>query len=290
MLIMSVLFERMAIVGVGLIGGSLAKAVKEKKLVGEVLGVGRSEERLESARKLGIIDRYSGRMNEILGEADLVVVAGPVGVIVDLIREMIPFLKKGTIITDVGSVKKKIVKEVEAFIPGSLYFVGGHPIAGTENSGFEASFSTLFEGRKCIITPVSTTDSHALERVKELWTQVGSVVACMDSEEHDEVFAAVSHLPHIVAYSMVNSLLKVKGFEKNIFSFSAGGFKDFTRIAASDPVMWKDIALMNKDKLLSAIKLFQEYLEELKEAIEREDGERLLSEFQKSREFKRLMD
>ncbi|MBW1856399.1 MAG: prephenate dehydrogenase/arogenate dehydrogenase family protein, partial [Deltaproteobacteria bacterium] len=144
---MSVLFERMAIVGVGLIGGSLAKAVKEKKLVGEVLGVGRSEERLESARKLGIIDRYSGRMNDILGEADLVVVAGPVGVIVDLIREMIPFLKKGTIITDVGSVKKKIVKEVEAFIPGSLYFVGGHPIAGTENSGFEASFSTLFEGR-----------------------------------------------------------------------------------------------------------------------------------------------
>ena len=290
MLIMSVLFERMAIVGVGLIGGSLAKAVKEKKLVGEVLGVGRSEERLESARKLGIIDRYSGRMNDILGEADLVVVAGPVGVIVDLIREMIPFLKKGTIITDVGSVKKKIVEEVEAFIPGSLYFVGGHPIAGTENSGFEASFSTLFEGRKCIITPVSTTDSHALERVKELWTQVGSVVACMDSEEHDEVFAAVSHLPHIVAYSMVNSLLKVKGFEKNIFSFSAGGFKDFTRIAASDPVMWKDIALMNKDKLLSAIKLFQEYLEELKEAIEREDDERLLSEFQKSREFKRLMD
>ncbi|MEE8382911.1 MAG: prephenate dehydrogenase/arogenate dehydrogenase family protein [Thermodesulfobacteriota bacterium] len=287
---MSVLFERMAIVGVGLIGGSLAKAVKEKKLVGEILGVGRSEERLESARKLGIIDRYSGRINDILGEADLVVVAGPVGVIVDLIREMIPFLKKGTIITDVGSVKKKIVKEVEAFIPGSLYFVGGHPIAGTENSGFEASFSTLFEGRKCIITPVSTTDSHALERVKELWTQVGSVVACMDSEEHDEVFAAVSHLPHIVAYSMVNSLLKAKGFEKNIFSFSAGGFKDFTRIAASDPVMWKDIALMNKDKLLSAIKLFQEYLEELKEAIEREDGERLLSEFQKSREFKRLMD
>ena len=290
MLIMNILFERMAIVGVGLIGGSLAKAVKEKKLVGEVLGVGRSEERLESARKLGIIDRYSGRMNEILGEADLVVVAGPVGVIVDLVREIIPFLKKGTIITDVGSVKTKIVEEVEAFIPGSLYFVGGHPIAGTENSGFEASFSTLFEGRKCIITPVSTTDSHALERVKELWAQVGSTVACMDSEEHDEVFAAVSHLPHIVAYSMVNSLLKVKGFEKNIFSFSAGGFKDFTRIAASDPVMWKDIALMNKDKLLSAIKLFQEYLEELKEAIEREDGERLLSEFQKSREFKRLMD
>ena len=287
---MSILFDRMAIVGVGLIGGSLAKAVKEKRLVGEVLGVGRSEERLESARKLGIIDRYSTRMDGILGEADLVVVAGPVGVIVDLIREMIPFLKKGTIITDVGSVKTKIVEEVEAFIPDSLYFVGGHPIAGTENSGFEASFPTLFEGRKCIITPVSTTNSHALKRVKDLWTRVGSKVACMDGEEHDEVFAAVSHLPHIVAYSMVNSLLKMRGVEKNIFSFSAGGFNDFTRIAASHPVMWRDIALMNKDKLLAAIKLFQEYLDELKKAIEREDAERLLSEFQKSREFKRLMD
>jgi prephenate dehydrogenase len=287
---MSVLFERMAVVGVGLIGGSLAKAVREKRLVHEVLGIGRSEERLESARTLGIIDRYATRMDETVGEADLAVVAGPVGVIVDLIREMIPFLKKGTIITDVGSVKKKIVEEVETFMPDSLYFVGGHPIAGTENSGFEASFSTLFEGRKCIITPVSTTNSRALERVKELWTRVGSTVACMDGEEHDKIFAAISHLPHIVAYSMVNSLLKVEGFEKNIFSFSAGGFKDFTRIAASHPVMWRDIALMNRDKLLSAIELFQEYLEGLKEAIEKEDAETLFSEFQKSRNFKRLTE
>jgi len=287
---MSVLFERMAVVGVGLIGGSLAKAVREKGLVREVLGIGRNEDRLEGARTLGIIDTYATRMDETLGETDLAVVAGPVGVIVDLIRQMIPFLKKGTIITDVGSVKRKIVEEVEAFMPDSLYFVGGHPIAGTENSGFEASFSTLFKGRKCIITPVSTTNSHALERVKELWTQVGATVACMDGEEHDEIFAAISHLPHIVAYSMVNSLLKVEGFEKNIFSFSAGGFKDFTRIASSHPVMWRDIALMNRDKLLSAIELFQEYLEGLKEAIEKEDAETLFSEFQKSRNFKRLME
>lgn len=286
---MSVIFERMAVVGLGLIGGSLAKAVKERKLVGDVLGIGRSEQRLKHARELGVIDSYSVQMDEILGEADLVVVATPVGVIIDLIKKMIPFLKKGTIITDVGSVKKKIVEKVEAFIPDSFYFVGGHPIAGTENSGFEASFSTLFEGRKYIITPVSTTNPQAMEKVKELWTGVGSIVVSMNGEDHDEVLAAISHLPHIIAYSMVNSLLSIEGFEESIFSFSAGGFKDFTRIAASHPMMWRDIALMNKDKLLPAIKLFQEYLEELKEAIRSEDGEKLFSEFQKSMRFKRLM-
>ena len=286
---MSVLFERMAIVGLGLIGGSLAKAVKERELVGDILGIGRSSQRLECAKKQGIIDGYSIQMDEILSKADLVVVATPVGVIVDLIKEMIPFLKKGTIITDVGSVKKKIVEEVEGFTPDTLYFVGGHPIAGTENSGFEESFSTLFEGKKCIITPVTTTKVQALEKVKELWIRVGSTVVWMDAGEHDKVFAAISHLPHIVAYSMVNSLLRIEGFEENIFSFSAGGFKDFTRIAASHPVMWRDIALMNKDKLLPVIKLFQDYLEELKEAIGREDAEKLYSEFQKSRRFKRLM-
>ena len=286
---MNVLFERMAIVGVGLIGGSLAKAVKERKLVGEVLGIGRSEQRLARAKEHGIIDRYSARIDETLGEADLIVVATPVGIVVDIIREMIPFLKKGTIITDVGSVKKKIVEEVETFIPDYLYLVGGHPIAGTENSGFEESFSTLFEGRKCIITPVATTNSQALKKVKELWTRVGSTVVCMDGEEHDQVLAAVSHLPHMIAYSMVNSLLRIEGFEESIFSFSAGGFRDFTRIAASHPVMWRDIALMNKDKLLHTIKLFQDYLDELKDAIESEDAEKLFSEFQKSRRFKRLM-
>lgn len=286
---MSFLFKRMAVVGLGLIGGSLAKAVKEKRLVGDVLGIGRSEQRLEHARELGIIDRYSVQMDEVLGEADLIVVATPVGVIVDLIRKMMPFLKKGTIITDVGSVKKKIVERVEAFITDSFYFVGGHPIAGTENSGFEASFSALFEGKKCIITPVSTTNPHALEKVKRLWTGVGSTVVSMDGEDHDEVLAAISHLPHMIAYSMVNSLLNIEGFEENIFSFSAGGLKDFTRIAASHPMMWRDIALMNKDKLLPAIKLFQEYLEELKEAIKREDAEKLFFEFQKSTRFRRLM-
>ena len=286
---MTVIFKRMAIVGVGLIGGSLAQAVKERKIAGEVVGVGRSEERLKRACESGIIDSYTAQMDDSLGTIDLVVVATPVGMIADLIKKMIPFLKEGTIITDVGSVKKRIVEQVEDFMPDTLRFVGGHPIAGTENSGFEHSFSTLFENRKCILTPVASTNQQALAQVEELWSRVGSIVVCLNCDEHDEILAAVSHLPHVVAFSMVNCLLTIEGFEENIFSFSAGGFKDFTRIAASDSSMWRDIALMNRDKLLSMIERFQCYLNELKEAIEKGDGGKLFSEFQKARTFKQLM-
>jgi len=286
---MTVLFERIAINGVGLIGGSLAKALKEKKIVGEIVGVGRNEERLQRAQKEGIIDSYAAHLDATLGVVDVVVVATPVGMIVDLIKRMIPFLKKGTIITDVGSVKKEIVREVERFMPATLHFVGAHPIAGTENSGFEASFGTLFENRTCILTPVSTTNSQAVAKVTELWSRVGSHVVSMDCDKHDEILAAVSHLPHVIAYCMVNCLLKKEGFEETILSFSAGGFKDFTRIAASHSGMWRDIILMNRDKVLPVIELFQDYLNELKEAIETGDSEKLFSEFQKSRTFKQLM-
>ena len=286
---MTVLFKRIAISGVGLIGGSLAKALKGKKIVGEILGVGRNEERLQRAQEDGIIDAYTAHLDATLERVDAVVVATPVGRIVDLTRSMIPFLKKGTIITDVGSVKKEIVREVERCIPDTLHFVGAHPIAGTENSGFEASFATLFENSTCILTPVSTTSPEAVAQIKELWSRVGSNVVSMDCDRHDEILAAVSHLPHVIAYSMVNCLLKREGFEETILSFSGGGFKDFTRIAASHSEMWRDIILMNRDKVLPVIELFQDYLNELKEAIERGDGDKLYSEFQKSRAFRRLM-
>jgi len=279
----------MAIAGVGLIGGSLAQAVKERKVVGEVVGVGRNEERLKRACEAGIIDSFTARIDDSLGTVDLMVIATPVCLIADLVEKMIPFLKEGTIITDVGSVKKEVVEQVEGFMPDTLHFVGGHPIAGTENSGFEHSFSTLFEERTCILTPVESTNQQAIRQVQELWSRVGSIVVCLNCDEHDEILAAVSHLPHMVAYGMVNCLLTIEGFEENIFSFSAGGFKDFTRIAGSDPAMWRDIALMNREKLLSMIERFQSYLEELKEAIEQKDSEKLFAEFQKSRTFKQLM-
>jgi prephenate dehydrogenase len=283
------LFKRMAIVGVGLIGGSLAQAVKGKKIVGEVVGVGRNEERLKRACESGIIDSYTTQMDDSLGTIDLVVVATPVGMIADLIEKIIPFLKEGTVITDVGSVKKRVVEQVEGVIPDTLHFVGGHPIAGTENSGFEHSFPSLFENRKCILTPVESTNQQALVQVQELWSLVGSIVVCLNCDQHDEILAAVSHLPHVIAFSMVNCLLTIEGFEENIFSFSAGGFKDFTRIAGSDPAMWRDIALMNREQVLSMIERFQCYLNQLKEAIKKGDGEKLFSEFQKSRTFKQLM-
>ena len=286
---MNLLFERMAVVGVGLIGGSLAQAVKQRKVVGEVLGVGRDARRLEQAKERGIIDAYAARIDETLAGADLIVIATPVGIIVDLIQEMVPFLKGGTIITDAGSVKTAIVRQAETCIPETLFFVGSHPIAGTENSGFESSFPTLFNDRKCILTPVARTDPGALAKIERLWSMVGANVVHMDCEEHDLIFAAVSHLPHLVAYGMVNSLLTIEGFEENIFSFSAGGFKDFSRIAASHPEMWKDIALMNKDKLLSALTVFQDYLNELKKAIASDDAEKLLAEFNRARVFRRLL-
>jgi len=286
---MNLLCERMAIVGVGLIGGSLAQAVKQHKAVGEVLGIGRDARRLEEAKRRGIIDAYADRIDATLGGAELVVVATPVGIIVDLIKEMVPFLNKGTIITDAGSVKAAIVKQAEKCVPDTLYFVGSHPIAGTENSGFESSFPSLYNDRKCIVTPVANTNREALEKVKQLWSLAGANVVCMDCEEHDRIFAAVSHLPHLVAYSMVNCLLTIDGFEENIFSFSAGGFKDFSRIAASHPEMWKDIVLMNKEKLLPALTVFQNYVSELKAAIERDDAGKLLAEFNRARVFRRLL-
>jgi prephenate dehydrogenase len=263
--------------------------VKQRKAVGEILGIGRDGQRLARARERGIIDAYAARIDETLGGADLVVVATPVGISVDLIKEMVPFLKKGAIITDAGSVKTAIVKEAETCVPGTLHFVGSHPIAGTENSGFESSFPSLFNDRKCIITPVAGTDPGALEKVKALWSLVGAKVVCMDCEEHDRIFAAVSHLPHLVAYSMVNCLLTIDGFEENIFSYSAGGFKDFSRIAASHPEMWKDIVLMNKDKVLPALAVFQKYVSELKDAIEHDDADKLLAEFSRARVFRRLL-
>ena len=286
---MNLLFERMAVVGVGLIGGSLAQAVKQRKVVGEVLGVGRDARRLEQAKERGIIDAYAARIDETLAGADLIVVATPVGIIIDLLQEMVPFLKAGTIITDAGSVKTAIVRQAESCVPETLFFVGSHPIAGTENSGFESSFPTLFNDRKCIITPVAGTNRAALEKVKGLWSAVGANVVCMDCEEHDGIFAAVSHLPHLVAFSMVNCLLTIDGFEENIFSFSAGGFRDFSRIAASHPEMWKDIVLMNKDKLLPALTVFQNYVSELKAAVEQGDAEKLLCEFTRARVFRRLL-
>jgi prephenate dehydrogenase len=287
---MSFLFKRMAIVGLGLIGGSLARAAKEKKIVESIIGVGRSKENLELALNARCIDEYSLDLKKELSDVGIVVIATPAGVIVDLVRELSVALKPGTIITDVGSVKKKIVEEVESFLPSHLHFVGAHPIAGTENSGFKASYARLFQGARCVITPTARTNSTAIAKVKELWERTGCSVILMDAEKHDRIFAAVSHLPHLIAYCLVNVLIDVEKKEEGILNFSAGGFKDFTRIAASHPVMWRDIMVMNKENMLPLIDHFKKVLEDFKKYIVEEDAEKLTSEFDKSRTVRKKIN
>lgn len=288
--IVDYLFKRMAIVGLGLIGGSLARIAREKRIAEQIVGLGRSRETLELALAAGSIDEYSLDLKQGSGNADIVVITTPVGVVVKVVREIAGSLKPGTIITDVGSVKKKIVEEVESFLPFQLHFVGAHPIAGTENSGFQASFAQLFQGARCVLTPTARTDAPAAAKVKELWEQAGCDVILMEAEKHDRIFAAVSHLPHLIAYSLVNTVIDTEEKEGGLVNFSAGGFKDFTRIAASHPVMWRDIFFMNKENVLPLIDHFTKVLEELKSYIVQEDSEQLTAVLDKSRRFRRKIN
>ena len=282
---MKTAFEHIAIIGLGLIGGSLAHAVRRKKLVRKITGYGRNPARLQKACALGLVDDYSVEFDKGLKGADLVVIGTPVRVIAQQARQIIPQLLPGTVITDVGSVKGHVVHEIEPLVGSDVFFVGGHPIAGTENSGFEAAMPDLFEERICVLTPTDHTNSQAYERLQRFWQQVGSRVVSMDVQTHDMIFAAISHLPHMVAFSLVNAIVALEDFEKNnILQYSAGGFKDFTRIAASDPVMWRDIALMNRDNILRSLDFFQQALDVLREAVRREDAERIEDFFCKSRD------
>jgi prephenate dehydrogenase len=280
------LFNQMAIIGVGLIGGSIALKAKEIGLVKEVIGFGRGEENLKTAFELKMIDKYY-RDFKYLKDADIIIVATPVASIVHIVKQAAQFCKKDAIITDVGSVKEEIIKKIEQ--PNSHYinFVGGHPIAGTENTGAKAAFSTLFENKKCVITPTKKTDQAALSRVKLMWEQLGAEVVLMDPRLHDRIFAAISHLPHIIAYSLVKCTDDMKDIDENIMNYSAGGFLDFTRIASSDPEMWRDISLLNKNNMIEMISRFEATLSEMKKAISGSDGHRLYEDFhasQKARE------
>jgi prephenate dehydrogenase len=280
-------FNHVAIVGLGLIGGSLARDLKEKKIAGKVSAYGRSIERLKAARSLGLIDECCERFEDGSADVDAVVIATPVGIIAEQALSIAPYLRSGAVITDVGSVKGPIVSELESRMPEGISFIGGHPIAGTENSGYEASCSGLFENRVCILTPTVNTDARAMERVKSLWAAAGSRVVLMDVATHDKIIAAISHLPHMVAFSLVNALAEMKDFEQNILQYSAGGFRDFTRIAASDPVMWRDIALMNRDNLLTTLDFFMRSLGDLRDAIQAGDSTKLEALFRRSRDTRR---
>jgi prephenate dehydrogenase len=282
-----IIFDHIAIVGLGLIGGSLARVVKQQKLAQTVSAFGRSIERLQKARELGLVDNCYERFEDGLHEADAVVIATPVGIIEEQALALAPYLRGGAVVTDVGSVKSPLVAALESRMPRGTFFIGGHPIAGTENSGFESSFAELFEGRICVLTPTRQSDAGALERVRKLWIAAGSSVVLMDADVHDKIVAAISHLPHMVAFSLVNAIAGMKDFEQNILEYSAGGFRDFTRIAASDPVMWRDIALMNRDNLLQTLDFFTRALDDLKDAVYSGNGEKLEELFRQSRDTRR---
>ena len=280
------LIKRLAIIGVGLIGGSLALALRKRGLVGEVVGIGRGETNLRRGVELGVIDRYFLDPCEGVKDADVVFLATPVCTIAEMVGRIAPFLAPGAIVTDGGSVKEEIVAACELLMPEGCFFVGGHPIAGTEHSGVEAAFATLYENRRCILTPTSRTDQAAMQVVTGMWEGAGSQVVLMDVHKHDRVLAAISHLPHMVAYSLVNAVGGYDRFEESILRYSAGGFRDFTRIASSDPVMWRDIVLMNRDALLEMMDFFAESLAGLRHLVAGGNSQGLEQFFARSKEHR----
>ncbi len=281
-----VLIPRLAIIGVGLIGGSLSLALKDAGAVGKVIGCGRGKPNLEKALELGVVDCYSRDPLEAVKDADVVFLATPVKTLATVTKEILPGLKPGAIVTDGGSVKGEVVKVIEPLMPPGIHFVPGHPIAGTERSGAEAAFPTLYQGKRCILTPTENTDPAALELVEKMWQLAGSNVTKMPLEKHDKILAAISHLPHMVAYSLVNSVGSYDHYEENILEYSAGGFRDFTRIASSDPAMWRDIAETNREALLEMMGQFETFFAELKEDIAEGSGEKLFEFFLRSKQLR----
>ncbi len=276
----SLLFNKVALLGAGLIGSSLAWAVRARGLVGHVAAYSRREETRATIEKLGFADSVHGDPAEAVNDADLVIFCVPVGANEAVAKAVGPHLAAGALVTDVGSVKQAVIRDIGPYLPEGVEFVPGHPIAGTEHSGPEAGFGDLFEQRWCILTPVPGTPEPVVERLKTFWERCGSTVALMDAGHHDKVLAITSHLPHLIAYTIVGTAVDLEESERaEVVKFSAGGFRDFTRIAGSDPVMWRDICLANGAAIQEMIERFIADLLVLDQAVEARDGERLMQIF-----------
>ncbi|MDF1608058.1 prephenate/arogenate dehydrogenase family protein [Hoeflea sp. YIM 152468] len=282
------MFETVALIGIGLIGSSLARVIRAKGLAGQICIATRSEPTLNTARELDLGDSYSSSNIEAVANADLVIVSVPVGASEAVARDIGPYLKPGAIVTDVGSTKASVVRQMQPHIPSHAHFIPGHPIAGTEQSGPTAGFAELFEGRWCILTPPAGTDAEAVTRLTGFWEACGSTVEQMDPDHHDLVLAIVSHLPHIIAYNIVGTADDLEAVtQSEVIKYSASGFRDFTRLAASDPVMWRDVCLHNKDAILEMLARFSEDLSSLQRAIRWGDGDKLFELFTRTRGVRR---
>jgi len=282
------LFNRVALIGFGLIGGSIARAAREQGLAGEIVTTARSAKSRDRIRQLKIVDRVVETNVEAATDADLVILCIPVGACGAVAEEIAGNLKPGAIVSDVGSVKASVVRDMAPYLPATTHFVPAHPVAGTEHSGPDSGFAELFTDRWCILTPPDGSDPDAIERVRAFWAALGAKVEIMTPDHHDLVLAITSHLPHLIAYTIVGTADELgQVTSSEVMKFSAGGFRDFTRIAASDPIMWRDVFLANKDAVLEMLGTFNEDLSKLTRAIRRGDGEALFEHFSRTRAIRR---
>jgi cyclohexadieny/prephenate dehydrogenase len=285
---MAQIYDRVALIGLGLIASSMFWAMKRGGLAGEVTGYARSAETRTTAREIGLCDIVYDDIKEAVRDADLVVLCVPVGVMGPVMAQIADVLKPGATVTDVGSVKKDVIEKVTPHLPKGVHFIAGHPLAGTEHSGPRAGFAELFDNRWCLLVPAEGADPDAVARLRKFWEGIGSNVEEMDADHHDLVLAVTSHAPHLIAYTMVgvaDDLGRVTDGE--VIKYSAAGFRDFTRIAASDPTMWRDVFLTNKDATLEILGRFTEELFALQRAIRQGDGDHLFDYFTRTRAIRR---
>jgi prephenate dehydrogenase len=276
-------FDKVAILGVGLLGASLSLAMRRSGLCKTIAGYGRREENLKRAMSSGVIDDYYLTAREAVEGADLVVLCTPVGLFTEIVSGIRQALKKGAIVTDVGSVKGRLVSDIEALMPEGVCFIGSHPIAGGDKSGIDEARHDLFAGARCVITPTERSDSNALARVVSLWSEMGCRVEELNPFLHDEIFALMSHLPHLVAYALVNT---VDSLNRDRIDYSGGGFRDSTRIAMSSPELWRDISRFNRENLLAVLDVFRDNLDRISKCIEDNDWEWLEKEFARAQKLR----
>ncbi len=279
------LFDRVCLIGLGLIGSSLGAAIHKFGLADHVAGYARSKKTRDTAAEIGFVDSIHETAVQAAANADLVIICAPVGAMENIAREISPVLKDGCILTDVGSVKKAVITAIEPHIENTVHFIPGHPIAGTEKSGPESGFAELFADRWCILTPFEDSNQSAVDKLSNFWQALGSSVEIMTPSHHDSVLAITSHLPHLIAYSIVSTASDLENVtQSEVIKFSASGFRDFTRIAASDPTMWRDVFLTNKEAVLEMLGRFSEDLSALQRSIRWSDGDALFDLFARSRE------
>ena len=284
------MFQKVCIIGCGLIGSSIARAIKKYKLSNKIVSSNRSKITNKKIIQLNIVNDSSSDTRKMVKESDLVIIATPLSSYKEVILKIKNSLKKGAILTDVGSVKKKAINLIEKNIPKNVSWISSHPIAGTEESGPDSGFAELFKNRWCILTPSNKSRDQDIKLLKFFWKKVGCRVDIMDAKQHDYILSVTSHIPHLIAYNIVNTTLNVKKKnEKNIIKYSAGGLRDFTRIAASNPIMWRDIFIHNRKNTSKMIDKFIENLKDLKKAIKNNDGRKLEKVFTKTRKIRKAI-